>query len=108
MARHLTTLFLAVILAVSAATAFAQDYDAWLRQAQLGPHQPAEDDWDAILEAARNEPPLVLYTETSRAFPMVDAFAAPRSSSASAASSMPASTTSASCWWGAVRSSRIS
>jgi iron(III) transport system substrate-binding protein len=58
------------------ATALAQDYDAWLRQVQMGPYQNADEDWDAILEAARSEPPLVLYTETSRAFPMVEAFEA--------------------------------
>jgi iron(III) transport system substrate-binding protein len=52
----------------------AQDRDAWARDAQLGAYQPMEEDWDAILEAARSEPPLVLYTETSRAFPMVEAF----------------------------------
>lgn len=67
---------LAVVGLSLGASALGQSYDAWLQQAQLGPYQQAEEDWDALLEAARSEPPLVLYTETSRAFPMVEAFEA--------------------------------
>jgi len=66
---------LIAVLALSGTT-LGQSYDAWLQQAQLGAYQPASDDWDAILEAAKREPTLVLYTETSRAFPMVEAFTA--------------------------------
>lgn len=57
--------------------AFAQtdaEYDAWLESAQLGPYQPEVDDWDAILEAARLEPPLTFYVATSRALGATDAF----------------------------------
>lgn len=50
------------------------DYEQWLVSAELGPHQPATEDWEAIARAAQDEPPLVLYTETSRSFPMLDAF----------------------------------
>jgi iron(III) transport system substrate-binding protein len=59
-----------------AATAGAQSYDEWLQSAEFGAYQPEVEDLDAMLEAARSEPPLVLYTETSRAFPMVDEFMA--------------------------------
>lgn len=57
--------------------AFAQtdaEYDAWLQSAQLGAYQPEVDDWDAILEAARQEPPLTFYVATSRALGATDAF----------------------------------
>jgi iron(III) transport system substrate-binding protein len=57
-------------------SALAQDYDAWLRQSQMGAYQPANEDWAAIVEAARQEPPLTLYTETSRALAMLESFQA--------------------------------
>ena len=77
--KSITRTLVATLVALGltfGASALGQDYDAWLQRAQLGTFQPAEEDWDAILEAARGEPPLVLYTETSRAFPMVEAFEA--------------------------------
>ncbi len=52
----------------------ADGFEQWLQEAQLGAYQPATEDWEAIAEAARSEPELVLYTETSRSFPMLDAF----------------------------------
>lgn len=62
------------LVTIGAVSASAQNYDQWLRQSQLGRYQPQTEDWDAILRAARTEPPLTLYTETSRAFPMLEAF----------------------------------
>jgi iron(III) transport system substrate-binding protein len=57
-------------------SALAQSYEQWLQTAELGAYQPEVEDLAGMLEAARAEPPLVLYTETSRAFAMVDAFMA--------------------------------
>jgi iron(III) transport system substrate-binding protein len=51
---------------MAAPAAAAADLDAWLQEAQLGPYAPAEEDWDAIYEAARAEPPLQVYMTTSR------------------------------------------
>lgn len=56
----------AIVLASS--IAFADDYDAWLQAAELGPHQPMVEDWDAIYERAQQEPPLLVYANTSRVF----------------------------------------
>jgi iron(III) transport system substrate-binding protein len=53
-------------LAFAQAPQAAQDLDAWLQEAQLGPYAPAEEDWDAIYEAAKAEPPLQVYMTTSR------------------------------------------
>ncbi len=74
--RGLVVALCAVAIAASG-WAFAQtdaEYDAWLESAQLGPYQPEVDDWDAILEAARLEPPLTFYVATSRALGATDAF----------------------------------
>lgn len=46
----------------------------WQQEAQVGPYQPAEEDWDAIYEAAQNEPPLLVYGHTSRGIPSADLF----------------------------------
>lgn len=43
-----------------------QEVDAALRAAQLGPHQPAVEDWEAIEAAARAEGEVVLYSLSSR------------------------------------------
>lgn len=56
---------LAVPLAFTAPL-HAQQFDDWLRDAQMGAHAPAEEDWDAVLEAARSEPPLQVYMTSSR------------------------------------------
>ena len=68
---------LCAVAIVAGGWAFAQtdaEYDAWLQSAQLGPYQPEVDDWDAILEAARQEPPLTFYVATSRALGATDLF----------------------------------
>lgn len=43
-----------------------EQVDAALSAAQLGPYQPAEEDWDAIEAAARAEGEVVLYSLSSR------------------------------------------
>lgn len=49
-------------------------YDAWMREAQVGPYQPQVEDWEAIAAAARNEPPVLVYSNTSRIFPVLEKF----------------------------------
>src|SRR5690554_1390028 len=52
---------------------FAQDdYDEWLRWAELGPYQPEVEDWEAIHAAALDEPALLVYANTSNIFRAVD------------------------------------
>lgn len=63
-------LYLAFVLALQ--TGIAQDYDGWLQQAELGPYQPAEENWDEIYEKALTEPPLLVYAHTSRIYNVVD------------------------------------
>ncbi len=65
---------LLVSLFVGAGAAWGADLDAWLQTAELGEYQPVTEDWEAIAEAAQAEPPLTLYTDTSRAFPVVEQF----------------------------------
>lgn len=50
------------------------DLDAWLKQAGLGPYAPEKEDWDAVYEAAKKEPPLLVYMSTSRVNLFVDSF----------------------------------
>jgi len=59
-------------LLLLAPVAFSQDYDAWLQSAELGPYQPAVEDWDAIYERAQAEPPLLVYANTSNIFGAVE------------------------------------
>lgn len=58
-----STLALSLLLAASL---HANEYDQWLVEAQMGSHAPAQEDWDAVLEAALSEPPLQVYMTTSR------------------------------------------
>lgn len=51
-----------------------EEYDLWLKESELGPYQPQEENWDAIMERAQKEPPLLIYVDTSRLLPVVDAF----------------------------------
>lgn len=60
-------IILLLMVATIGTPVLANDYDAWLRKAELGPYQPVVEDWDAIYEAAKSEPPLVAYVATSRA-----------------------------------------
>jgi len=47
---------------------------AWLEAAQIGPFAPAEDDWDAIYEAAKKEGKVVVYSSSSRVFDVAETF----------------------------------
>lgn len=80
----LGTLMLAVLLVFQLSGVFAagqrqetaavDPLDEWMQVAQVGPYQPEVEDWDAIAEAARNEPPALVYSNTSRIFRVLDAF----------------------------------
>ena len=48
--------------------------EAWLKAAQIGPYQPATEDWDAIYQAAKAEGKVVIYSLSSRIFDAVEAF----------------------------------
>lgn len=65
------TLALSVLLTLSAALAQA-DYDEWLEWAQLGEYQPETEDWDDIYARAQEEPPLLVYANTSNIFKAVE------------------------------------
>jgi len=70
--RTLPLLLMGLLLSLVVATSVAsaqqnRDLDAWLREAGLGPYAPEEEDWDAIYEKAKNEPPLQVYMSTSPA-----------------------------------------
>ena len=56
------------------AAAAVDEYDQWMQFAEVGPYQPVQEDWDAIAAAAQQEPPLVMYSNTSRGFPVVEQF----------------------------------
>ncbi len=47
-------------------------YHDWLREAELGPYQPQEEDWNAILSEALTEPPLKVYSATTRAVEAIE------------------------------------
>jgi len=48
----------------------------WLKQARLGPHEPAQQDWAAIAAAARKEGKVVIYSVSSRIFKLQKEFKA--------------------------------
>ena len=48
--------------------------DVWMKEAQIGPYQPAEENWDEIIKAAQAEGEIVLYADTSRISKFQDAF----------------------------------
>ncbi len=72
--KHVVIAALVMGLVAGAGSVLAAELDAWLQSAELGEYQPVAEDWDAIAEAAQSEPPLTLYTDTSRAFPVVEQF----------------------------------
>lgn len=61
-------------LPASNPSAHAQELNAWLKKAELGPYAPTEEDWDAVYERAKAEPPLLVYMSTSRVTLKVDTF----------------------------------
>lgn len=44
------------------------DIETWEKHAQLGKYRPADDDWQAIEEAAKKEGTVVVYANSSRVF----------------------------------------
>lgn len=62
------------VIAVSDEKPITPAQDAWLKAAQLGPYRPAQEDWDAIYQAAKQEGKVVLYSLSSRYPDMVEAF----------------------------------
>ena len=38
----------------------------WMKEAQIGPYQPEEENWDEIIKAAQEEGEVVVYADTSR------------------------------------------
>lgn len=71
----MTQVAAAVSLTIAAtAPAFSQGDEDWLKAAELGSFAPASQDWDAIEAAAREEGQVVLYSVSSRAFGLADAF----------------------------------
>ena len=71
--KHVTITAL-VVSAGLVAPAFAQDFDAWMQEAQMGDYAPATEDWDAIYEAALSEPPLQVYMTSSRVNQPIESF----------------------------------
>ena len=57
-------------------SAQSTDLDTWLKEAALGPYAPEKEDWDAVYEAAKEEPPLLVYMSTSRIALFVESFRA--------------------------------
>jgi iron(III) transport system substrate-binding protein len=70
-----TLLFLVATMALLSGTySRAQEQEAWLEKAQLGPHAPKAQDWDAIKAAARKEGKVVIYSVSSRIFKLQKEF----------------------------------
>ena len=62
---HRKSTFVFVLLVIAMLTvnvvAYADDFDDWMKAAQLGPYAPKEEDWDAIYEAAKRRQGSDLY-----------------------------------------------
>jgi len=70
-------IILLLLLLVSSVTAEQpkfDTYDEWLEWAEMEPYQPEVEDWDAIYEAAKEEPPLLIYSSSSRIHPSMERF----------------------------------
>ncbi|MGB4007285.1 MAG: ABC transporter substrate-binding protein [Bacillota bacterium] len=50
------------------------DVDAWLKQVEIGPYQPAKVDWDKVYQAAKREGKVVIYTSSSRTISLKSEF----------------------------------
>ncbi len=60
----LATLALAVLTA-SPALAQGTEFEAWLKSAELGADQPAEENWDEIIRKAKEEGEVTIYSSSS-------------------------------------------
>lgn len=72
----LTVLGVVAIGLALGAQKLTPEQEAWLKAAGLGPYQPAQEDWNAIYQAALKEGKVVLYSLSSRYPDMVEAFQA--------------------------------
>jgi iron(III) transport system substrate-binding protein len=57
---------LAVLAAGPVAKAADSDKDQWLKDARLGPYLPEQEDWNMVIEKAKEEGSVVVYSSTSR------------------------------------------
>jgi iron(III) transport system substrate-binding protein len=62
-----------LVLAITVG-AVAETLDEWLQRVQLGPYATETQDWDAIIEAAKEEGTCVIYSSSSRIYQAVDSF----------------------------------
>ena len=70
----LVTLMMGMMFSFVSAQTTPQEIDAALQRSELGPYQPAEEDWDAIEAAAREEGEVVLYSLSSRHPAVIEIF----------------------------------
>lgn len=70
----LVSVLLVIAMLTVSVVAYADDFDDWMKAAQLGPYAPEEEDWDAIYEAAKKEGKVMIYTSTSRIFDAAQSF----------------------------------
>lgn len=64
--KNISLLLIIALCLGFSVSAGATGFDDWARNAQVGPYQPEEEDWDAIYEAAKKEGKVVIYASTSR------------------------------------------
>lgn len=52
-----TQVFVLLVIAMltMSVVAYANDFDDWMKAAQLGFYAPEEEDWDAVYEAAKKK-----------------------------------------------------
>lgn len=78
--RRWTLIFLALVAGLICFGLSQDDLtaeqSAWLEEAQLGPHQPETEDYDAIYEAAQEEGKVVLLSLSSRFPQLIEEFQA--------------------------------
>jgi iron(III) transport system substrate-binding protein len=67
-------LLVAASLFFGGTLAEANEQEAWLKKAQLGPFAPKAQDWEAIKTAAKKEGKVVIYSVSSRIFKLQKEF----------------------------------
>jgi iron(III) transport system substrate-binding protein len=58
------------------AGAVPAEMDAWMKEAQLGPYQSSPEDWDAVIQKAKQEGEVIVYSSSSRIAKVADSFMA--------------------------------
>ena len=48
-------MLLVIAMLTMSVVAYANDFDDWMKAAQLGFYAPEEEDWDAVYEAAKKK-----------------------------------------------------